>query len=141
MNGEEKEANPWIDLSEKLEERALYLEKVLKEFIIDVSSTNLDSLLKENRIVFLYFTAEWCGPCINFYKTFKDVATELLVPGVAFGKVDVDAAYSVADKYQVRHIPSILIIADGKVVDTIVGQVGKDELKRRISTYVGRASK
>jgi len=141
LNGEEKEANPWIDLSEKLEERALYLEKVLKEFIIDVSSTNLDSLLKENRIVFLYFTAEWCGPCINFYKTFKDVAAELLVPGVAFGKVDVDAAYSVADKYQVRHIPSILIIADGKVVDTIVGQVGKDELKRRISTYVGRASK
>ncbi|MFP3310041.1 MAG: thioredoxin family protein [Acidilobus sp.] len=135
----EKDNDAWLNLSEKLEERAFYLERALKEFVVNVTQSNMSSLINENKVLFLYFTAEWCGPCINFYKTFKEVATKYLVPGVAFGKVDVDSAYAVADKYQVRHIPSILIIADGKVVDTIVGQVSKDELEKRMGTYIKKA--
>jgi thioredoxin 1 len=135
----EKDNDAWLNLSEKLEERAFYLERALKEFVVNVTQSNMSSLINENKVLFLYFTAEWCGPCINFYKTFKEVAMKYLVPGVAFGKVDVDSAYAVADKYQVRHIPSILIIADGKVVDTIVGQVSKDELEKRMGTYIKNA--
>lgn len=131
--------NPWLELSRALEDRASFLEKVLKEFIVDVTSSNLQDVIGKNKVVFLYFTAEWCGPCVNFYKTYREVAIENLVPGVVYGKVDVDAAYSVADKYRVRHIPSILIIVDGKVMDTVVGSVSRAELERKVKAYVALA--
>ncbi|MGC9210266.1 MAG: thioredoxin family protein [Acidilobus sp.] len=129
----------WQELSRALDERAATLEKILKEFIVDVTSSNLQDLLAKNKVVFLYFTAEWCGPCVNFFKTYKEVAVENISPGVVYGKVDVDAAYSVADKYKVRHIPSILIIVDGKVMDTVVGSVSRQELERKVKAYVALA--
>ncbi len=128
--------NLWKELSEELEHRAEYLSKVLKDFVISVDGKNIDKLLSENEVVLLYFTAEWCGPCVNFYKTYKEVASRLLRPGVAYCKVDVDSAYTVADKYKVKHIPSILILVKGKVVDSVVGQVSAEELERRIRMYV-----
>ncbi len=128
--------NAWHELSRSLEERAKYLERALKEFIINLTSSNYENVVNGNRTVIMYFTAEWCGPCINFYKTFKDVAAELLSPGVAFAKVDVDSAYSIADKYQVRHIPTILIVVDGKVVDSVVGQTSREELAKKLRKYV-----
>ncbi len=131
--------NSWRDLAHALEDRASFLEKVLKEFIVDVTSSNIQDLIGRNRVLFLYFTAEWCGPCVNFFKTYKEVAIENLVPGVVYGKVDVDAAYSIADKYRVRHIPSILVIVDGKVMDSVVGSVSKAELERKVKAYVAIA--
>ncbi|MGC9071682.1 MAG: thioredoxin family protein [Acidilobus sp.] len=129
----------WRELSKALDDRATTLERALKEFVIDVTSSNLQDLLARNKVVFLYFTAEWCGPCVNFFKTYKEVAVENILPGVVYGKVDVDAAYSVADKYKIRHIPSILIIVDGKVMDTVVGSVSRQELERKVKAYVALA--
>ncbi len=131
--------NAWLELAKALDERASLLEKVLKEFVVDVTSSNLQDIISKNKVVFLYFTAEWCGPCVTFYKTYRDVAVENLVPSVAYGKVDVDAAYSVADKYKVKHIPSILVLVDGKVMDTVVGSVSKSELERKVKAYVAMA--
>ena len=129
----------WKELARELERRAQFLSMALKDFIVNVTSSNLDKLLKENKTVILYFTAEWCGPCVNFYRTYKDVASKLLVPGVVFGKVDVDAAYTVADKFKIRHIPTILVLANGKVVDSVVGQVSAEELERKLRQYVTAA--
>ena len=87
-------------------------------------------------MVFLYFTAEWCGPCITFLQTFRDVASLYIRPGVYFGKVDVDASYSIADRYNVKHIPSILIIVKGKVVDIVTGSQPKEKLEEKVKAYI-----
>jgi thioredoxin 1 len=39
----------------------------------------------------------------------------------------------------VKHIPSILILVDGKVMDTVVGSVSKSELERKVKAYVAMA--
>jgi len=47
--------NAWLELARALDERASLLEKVLKEFIVDVTSSNLQDIIGVNKVVFLYF--------------------------------------------------------------------------------------
>ncbi|MDP8003082.1 MAG: thioredoxin family protein [Caldisphaera sp.] len=124
------------ELSDLLLSKADLLEKTLKDFIVNITSENLNDIIKNNNLVFLFFTAEWCGPCITFMQSFREVASMHLMPKVTYGKVDVDSSYSVADKFKIKHIPSILIIVNGEVVDTVVGQTDKDKLESKITSYI-----
>ncbi|AFZ70170.1 thioredoxin domain-containing protein [Caldisphaera lagunensis DSM 15908] len=124
------------ELSRLLMSKAEALENSLKEIVVEVKSDNFNEIINKNKLVFLFFTAEWCGPCISFLQTFREVASQHIVPNVFYGKVDVDSSYAIADKYKVKHIPSILIIVNGEVVDSIVGQTNKEKLENRISSYI-----
>ncbi len=125
-------------LASELEKRAFYVEKMAEDPVPEITRKDLDNLLKENKVVVLYFTADWCGPCITFLETFRDVALRLSRPGVAFARVDVDRSYTIADKYNVQHIPTIVIIRRGEVVDTILGSVSREELEKTIKAHMKR---
>jgi len=125
-----------LRLSRSLRERGEFIERITKGVVGEVTSSNIDKVLNENDVVFLYFTAEWCGPCITFLETFKDVASMYVKPKAYFGKVDVDVAYSVADRYNVRHIPSILVIVKGKLVDVVVGSQSREKLEEKVKSYI-----
>ncbi len=125
-------------LAEALRRRAEYLEVIAKDPVPEVTHHELDDVLKKNNVVFLFFTAEWCGPCISFLETFRSVAIELSRPGVFFGRVDVDKSYSIAERYNVEKIPSILVFVNGKIVDVIVGSLGKESLKKRLEAFIKR---
>ena len=124
-----------------LNERGLFLEKLAEGAVFEITSSNIDEIIKNNKVVFLYFTAEWCGPCITFLQTFRDVASLYARPKVYFGKVDVDASYSVADRYNIKHIPSILIIINGNVVDIITGSQSREKLEEKTRAYIEVAFK
>ncbi|MEB3852004.1 MAG: thioredoxin family protein [Desulfurococcales archaeon] len=121
-----------------LEERARLLERV-EEAVSEVRSRDLDEILKKHKVVFLYFTASWCGPCISFLQTFREVAGRHVSPRVFYGYVDVDASYSIADRYNVKHIPSIVVIVDGKPVDVIIGSMSREKLEARVKGYLKAA--
>ena len=67
-----------------------------------------------NDICFVYFTAEWCGPC----RRLKPVLTNL--PGVKVVEVDVDRADEdlVSDT---ERVPTVQAWVDGRRVDTVRG--------------------
>ncbi len=125
-------------LAEELSRRASYVEKMAEDPVPEITRKDLEKLLDENKVVVLYFTADWCGPCITFLETFREVALKLSRPGVAFARVDVDRSYTIADKYSVQHIPTIAIIRRREIVDTILGSVSRDELERTIKAHMKR---
>jgi len=125
-------------LAEELEKRAEYVEKMAEDPVPEITRKDLDNILNDNKIVVLYFTADWCGPCITFLETFREVALRLSRPGVAFARIDVDRSYTIADKYNIQHIPTIVIIRGGTVVDTILGSISREELERTIKSHMKR---
>ena len=123
-------------LARELENRARYVEKMALDPVPEITRKDFEKLVDENKVVVLYFTADWCGPCISFLESFREVALQLSRPGVAFARVDVDRTYSLADKYNIQHIPTIVIFRQGKPVETILGQTSKEELAKIIKAYM-----
>ena len=122
-------------LAKLLMERARFIER-LEDSVSEVRSKDIDEILSKHKLVFLFFTASWCGPCISFMQTFREVAGRLAHPKVFYGYVDVDTSYSLADRYNVKHIPSIVIIVDGKPVDVIIGSLSREKLEDRVRAYM-----
>ena len=133
-----------LDLARKLAEelwrRGEMLERLAPGVVGEVTQYNVDEVVNSNRVAFLYFTAEWCGPCIAFYQTFRELASIYAAPGVYFGKVDVDRSYPVAERFGVRNIPSIVVILGSRVVDVIVGQQPRERLEEKIRSYIAASA-
>ncbi len=73
------------------------------------------------------FWAEWCGPCRMLGPVLDQVAKEVAGTAV-IGKVNVDEAQQLAAKFNVRSIPAIFVLKDGKVVNQFVGVQDKQTL-------------
>jgi thioredoxin 1 len=77
------------------------------------------------------FYADWCGPC----KTQDPILEELeadLNGDVEFEKIDVEAEQEVANEYQVRSLPTLVIENDDGVVERFIGVTQRDELETAI---------
>ena len=77
--------------------------------------------------VLVDFWAAWCGPCSMLSPVVEELAQEH--PEIAFGKVNVDEAPELAQKYQISAIPTLRLFRDGKPVDMSVGVKSKKELE------------
>jgi thioredoxin 1 len=85
-----------------------------------------DEVLNYEGVVMVDFWAPWCGPCQALGPTIEQVANEY--DGKAkIGKVNVDEEGSTAQKYMVMSIPTVLVIKNGEVVNTLVGLRPKDD--------------
>lgn len=122
-----------------LEDRGEFVERIAEDPVPEITSKDYDELVGKNRVVFLYFTADWCGPCISFLEVFRSVAVRYSRPGVLFGRVDVDRSFSLADRLNVQHIPTIMVILDGQPVGTLVGRSSREKLERFIKSYITKA--
>ena len=85
-------------------------------------------VLEYKGLVLVDFYADWCGPCRSLAPILEEFATESS-GAVKVIKVNVDQNASLADRYQVRSIPNLVLFRDGKVVETRLGLQTKDALR------------
>ena len=78
------------------------------------------------------FWAAWCMPCRMMIPVLNDLAGEL-GDKASVCKVDIEKYQSVAQKYNVRNIPTLIIFRNGKEVDRIVGVKTKEFLLNKIN--------
>lgn len=75
---------------------------------------NFDSIIIENRPVIVDFHALWCGPCKTQSPILKQVADEL-GERVRVIKIDVDQNQSLASRYQIQSVPTLMIFKNGEI--------------------------
>jgi len=77
----------------------------------------------------LYFTAEWCNPC----KRVRPIAEELDRDGIIkFQYVDADENAELCKKFEIKSIPTFILIEDGNEVRRTNGAKTKEQLEEFI---------
>jgi thioredoxin 1 len=74
------------------------------------------------------FWASWCGPCRVIAPAIEELATELK-PTVKVAKIDVDQNPNLAKDFEIRSIPCLVLMKNGKEIGRKVGVISKQEMK------------
>lgn len=93
---------------------------------------HLDELVSGQSVVLVDFYAEWCGPCKMIEPIVEELARET---DAVVAKVDIDANQQLAAQYQVRGVPTLLLFANGQLVEQVVGVRDKGTLSGLIEQY------
>lgn len=77
-----------------------------------------------------YFTADWCNPC----QRTKPIAEELKRDGlIDFQFIDADSEMQLIKKFEIKSIPTYILIEDGKEVKRMNGAKTRDQFLEFVS--------
>jgi len=82
------------------------------------------------------FWAEWCGPCKMIAPVLEEIAGAH-GNALQIAKLNVDDNPSIARRYDVMSIPTLLIFRDGEVKKRLVGAKGKAQLLEELAEFIG----
>lgn len=95
--------------------------------VIDVNESNFESeVLNSNKKVLIDFYADWCGPCNKLSPIVDKVAEEN--EDIKVVRIDVDQNEELMNKFNVRSIPALIVIEDGKEITRSIGLVSEDRI-------------
>jgi thioredoxin 1 len=104
---------------------------------VTLTETTFDeTLAATDELLLVDFWAPWCGPCRAIAPVLealeRDYAGRLKV-----AKVNVDEQPALAGRYEIRSIPTMLLVKGGRVVDTVIGAVPRATLEAKIKQALG----
>lgn len=111
---------------------------------VELTTENFNETLERDGITLVDFWASWCGPCRQFAPVFEKASEQH--EDIVFGKVDTEAQQELAAAFDIRSIPTLMVIRDrvvlfaqpgalpGDVLDDLIGQAREldmDEVRRQ----------
>lgn len=102
--------------------------------VVALNESDFDSKTSSG-VVLVDFWAEWCGPCQQMLPLLDQFASEM-GDKMTVAKVNVDENASIAQKFRVMSIPTLIVLKDWELVESMVWVKQPFELKEVCSKYL-----
>ncbi len=104
-----------------------------------VSDANFEAEVKKAELpVLVDFWAEWCGPCRMVGPILEELSEEF-AGQIKFVKLDVESNPQVAQSYNIRGIPALLLFKEGQVAGQQIGALPKQKLRAWLNEAIASA--
>ncbi len=100
--------------------------------VLEANDTSFEAeVVQADRPVLVDFSATWCGPCKKLEPLVHEIAADY-DGRLKVVKVDVDKSPSIAAKFAVMSVPTLVFFRDGQVMDQLTGLVAKRVIADRV---------
>ena len=100
---------------------------------MNLNSETFSKALQDNKTIIIDFWADWCGPCKKVAPILDEIQAEYNIP---VGKVHVDEEISLANKYDISTIPTLMVFENGIPVKTVIGAQPKHKLVKEFEGWL-----
>lgn len=97
---------------------------------VDITKDTFEDTITNNDIVMIDFWAPWCGPCKSFAPIYEAVSEKH--DGVVFAKVNTEDEQELAASFQIRSIPTLMIMREKIVIFSQAGMLPENALEEII---------
>ena len=97
--------------------------------MIELTNKNFKEFLLSDKPVMVDFWATWCPPCKALTPILEQISKDM--PDIAIGKVNIEEAVDLADRYKVSAIPTLVFFKNGEEVKRLLGLQSEDAIKEQ----------
>jgi thioredoxin 1 len=101
---------------------------------IELNNSNFEDTTKDG-VTFIDFWAPWCGPC-RMMTPIVDELSEKYEGKASICKVNTDEEQDLAVKYGVRSIPTLVVLKNGELMETMVGVQSAIAISEKIDAHL-----
>jgi len=98
--------------------------------VVTITKENFQQTVENGGIALIDWWAPWCGPCRAFAPAYEKVAEAN--PDVAFGKINTDEEQELAAAFNIRSIPTLMIVRDKVLLFSQPGALPQNVLEELV---------